>query len=91
VSSFLNMLKRMDVAIEEARQRKIKHVTVDARDLHELLRMFRDADNAMRLQYPPHVKMMADAAQAALPHLQGTYATDIARALDYSRPGWRTR
>lgn len=89
MSNFLSMLKRMDDAIVDAGRRRVHGVYVDAHNLREVLRLFRSMDAQDRLHYPEHVKMMADAAQAALPHLQGTYAADIARALDYSRPGWR--
>jgi hypothetical protein len=51
--------------------------------LQEVLAIGRAADELKAL------RALADAAQAALPHLQGTYAADIMRALDISRPGWR--
>lgn len=89
MSGILNILKRMHIAIEDAVRRRTHGVYVDARDLHKVLELFRGMDARERLHYPPHVEMMADAAQKALPHLQGTYAADIMRALDHARPDWR--
>lgn len=89
MSHFANMMRRFDDCLKESRRRRDARVHVSYADLSELLLRFRRMDAQDRLHYPEHVKMLADAAQKALPHLQGAYAADVMRALGFARPNWR--
>lgn len=98
MSESARVLKRLEDALDFNRQRKLPSVTVAVRDLEWVLHHFKRMDAQDRAHYPQHVEMLVDAAldvarnagQASLTK-QGMERMDaLRRALDYSKPDWRT-
>jgi len=82
--SFADTLKRLH---EQAHAQQLT-VSVHVRDLRELLLYFDRLDADARLHYPPHVEMLANAAEKALAllHPHQEQHDELERALALARP-----
>lgn len=88
-----NFLERIEKALDESQM--TRYPQVNPRDLRDLLRHFKSMDAKERMHYPPHVEMLVASAvrvhDECLMFVNAPVVNKLREALDYAKPGWRTK